>query len=98
MIFIIYNSQHFTFKIYEKDLITKNDVISVEQDAMCNQAESLINDDALKNDEVLSEEIKLKRVEIIKDLDKEYLKKYGLLHKVDLLPDEPERSMSNKCV
>lgn len=67
---------------------------NVEEDIMFKQAEFLITSDELEKDAVATELIRLKQVEIFKDLKTEQVEKYALLQKSDLLPPRPERSMS----
>lgn len=58
---------------------------------MVDQGDYLIKRDAIERDVVLTEILKLKRVETFKDLKGEEVEHYSLVQKDDLLPHHAER-------
>lgn len=63
---------------------------------MVNQGKYMIGNHAIERDVVLTEALKLKRVEAFDDLEPDKLRQYSLVQKDDLLPHKAERLIGNK--
>lgn len=58
---------------------------------MTNQGTFMINNEAVEKDDVLKETLKLKRVEVFKNVKADQAREYTLVLKTDLLPSKPEQ-------
>lgn len=75
---------------------SKESFEDVECNIMVDHGEFLIKRDAIQRDVVLTETLKLKRLEAFKDLKENEVEQHSLIQKDDLLPPHAERLIGNR--